>query len=341
MENSLVEIEGDLTIAENASLTVNEGAIIKVAPKANIYNFGPIHFNGTSENPILLTCSEKNKYWGGFISENNSGEIKANHAFFTFSGYHKTGQFELGHAKQQALFQTTNPVLQLTDCYLLDNLGQVFYAESSTLQLTNVLIQRAKTGGQLNWSIIEIYNCIFSDFPDDTQIYQDNDNDGLYIDGCNVIITNSIFMNAKDDGIDSGAGGGGEIIVKNSRFESCFHEGAALSSEEPAVKTHFFTNCIFRNNGQGLELGYSSLNHRVFIDSCLFENNHVGIRYGDNYTWEINGNMEVTNSISRNNDRDVWNMQRKNWAPNLSKITFTNTFVSKKNEQYPLLPLIE
>lgn len=339
--NSVVRINQNLVITENGSLIVGEGSIVLVESGINIYNSGPIAFNGTKQNPILVTGNSTGKLWGGFISDGPSAEIYASNTFFCYSGFHVEGEFNLGHAKRQALFQTSNSNLILSSCYILDNAGQIFYPENSVLDLDNVIVQRAKTGGQLNGSTVSIVNCIFTDFPDESQNFQDSDNDGLYINGSNVNIYNSVFMFAKDDGIDSGGGEGGEVSVVNCIFEACFHEGAALSSNEPSVKNHVFKNCFFRNNQQGLELGYSSSKHNVVVDSCIFENNHVGIRFGDNYEWSNEGILNVSNTISINNDRDVWNMNHLTWAPKLDHIQFINTKVSKKSSQYPQLEIFQ
>jgi hypothetical protein len=202
------------------------------------------------------------------------------------------------------------------------------------------MVQRAQTGGQINYTHISLRNSVFTDFPDDSYIFKDADNDALYLNASDAEIDNTIFMFAKDDGLDSGAGEGGDITVTNCRFEACFHEGAALSSISPAAKNHTFIECVFTNCGQGLELGYSSVNHNVTADNCMFLNNGIGIRYGDNYDWsEVDGTMVVRNSVSLKNDRDVWNMIRMLWHPKIENLRFENTVVSKYCPQYPELEI--
>ena len=102
-----------------------------------------------------------------------------------------------------------------------------------------------KTGGQINNSILTLKNSIFTDFPDDSNVFEDKDNDALYLSASDANIENTTFMFAKDDGLDSGNTEGGEINVTNCRFESCFHEGAALSSGDMSVKKHTFRDCVF------------------------------------------------------------------------------------------------
>lgn len=338
--NTLVRIRKNLEIASTGSLIIGEGALVLVDETVDINVSGPVIFRGTSSNPVLVTCSRYDKYWGGFITRESNGTIEADYTIFCRSGYHDTEGYFWGHAGRQALFYTENSTLTLDHCFILDNAGQIFYPLNSLLTLDNILVQRAKTGGQINTSELFLRNSVFSDFPDDSQIYEDNDNDALYLSASDALIENCIFMYAKDDGIDSGNLEGGEITVNGCRFEGCFHEGAALSSGGNVVKNHFFNNCIFTNCGQGLELGFSSPNHTVLADNCSFLNNGVGIRYGDNYAWsEVNGNMIIRNSLSLYNEKDVWNMVRMIWRPKLDHMNFENTKVSKYCPQYPELEI--
>ena len=338
--NSLVSITGNLNIASTGSLTVHEGSVILIDEAVDINASGPIVFSGTSENPVFVTCSMNNKYWGGFITRVSGGTIDAQYTIFCQSGYHDSDGYNWGHSGRQALFYTENSTLKLDHCFMLDHIGQIFYPQNATLILDNILVQRAQTGGQINNTDITIRNSVFTDFPDDSYVFKDEDNDALYLNASDAVIENTMFMFAKDDGLDSGAGEGGEITVTNCRFEACFHEGAALSSSNPAVKNHTFRECVFTNCGQGLELGYSSKNHNVVAENCMFLNNGIGIRYGDNYDWsEVDGKMLVKNSVSLYNDKDVWNMIRMNWSPKLENLSFENTIVSKFCPQYPGLEI--
>jgi hypothetical protein len=201
-------------------------------------------------------------------------------------------------------------------------------------------VQRAQTGGQINYTDLTLRNSVFTDFPDDSNVFQDEDNDALYLSASDAVIDNTTFMFAKDDGLDSGNEEGGEINVTNCWFESCFHEGAALSSGNSVIKNHTFKGCVFINCGQGLELGFSSPNHTVTGENCMFLYNGIGIRYGDNYDWsEVDGKMIIKNSISLYNDKDVWNMVRMNWSPKLENLIFENTQVSQFCPQYPDLEI--
>jgi hypothetical protein len=338
--NSLVRITDNLNISPTGSLTIQEGAIILIDEAVDMNVSGPVIFSGTSKNPVLVTCSSSGKYWGGFITRVPGGTVDANYTIFCQSGYHDSDGYDWGHAGRQALFYTENSTLKLDHCFMIDHIGQIFYPQYSTLTFDDILVQRAQTGGQINYSDLTLRNSVFTDFPDDSYDFRDEDNDALYLSASDAVIENTDFMFAKDDGLDSGNEEGGEVILTNCQFEACFHEGAALSSGGTVVKNHTFTGCVFTNCGQGLELGFSSPNHSVVADNCTFLNNGTGIRYGDNYDWsEIDGKMLIKNSFSLNNDRDVWNMVRMNWRPKLENMTFENTFVSKFCPQYPGLKI--
>lgn len=339
---SLYRITGDLNIPAHFKLVIKQGVFITVDPGVNIYNQGNIIIKGTPEAPVTITCSEPYQVWGGFISTTKGNTIRAEHTILCQSGYHTGDNFSYGHAKRQALFYMQDGNLALQHCYMTDHAGQVFYPVNSSVEITSSLVQRAKTGGQINQSELVIRNAVFTDFPDDGPSFQDEDNDALYLMGSNAIIDHSFFMYAKDDGLDSGGSEGGSILVTNSLFEAAFHEGAALSSGGDVMKTHSFIQCTFDNCGQGIELGYSSPNHHVLIDSCHFVENNIGIRYGDNYTNQHAGILNVTNSFSIHNfDKDVWNMLRTSWNADTMKMQFDNVTVSQPNEIYPELNIYE
>jgi len=338
--NSFVKITADLDIASTGSLTVNEGTVFLIDEAVDINVSGPVVFSGIAGNPVFVTCSEKEKYWGGFITRVAGGTVEAQYTVFCRSGYHDSGGYFWGHAGRQALFYTENSTLKLDHCFMLDHIGQIFYPQYATLTLDDILVQRAQTGGQINYTDLILRNSVFTDFPDDSYDFQDKDNDALYLSASDAEIDNTTFMFAKDDGLDSGNEEGGDINLANCRFEACFHEGAALSSGNTFVKNHTFRACVFTNCGQGLELGFSSPNHTVIAENCVFLYNGIGIRYGDNYDWaEVDGKMIIKNSFSLYNDKDVWNMVRMIWSPKLENLSFENTMVSQFCPQYPELEI--
>lgn len=335
---SYINIPANLYIPAGISLTIEEGAFITVDPEINIHNEGSIIITGSPAAPVCITCSDKDAYWGGFISAGQGSAMLASHAIFARSGHHDSEEYNWGHANRQALFYSEGGSISVDHCYMIDHIGQVFFPLDAVVEISHCLVQRAKTGGQINRSQLLVSHSVFTDFPDESDSYLDLDNDGLYINDCDADIQFSIFMYAKDDGLDSGASPGGEITISHTRFESNFHEGAALSSGRGVIKNHHLKHCLFMDNGQGLELGYSSEDHHVYADSCQFIRNGIGIRYGDCYDWYHRGTMHISNSRSLGNlTADVWNMIREDWAADTSRMVFDNVLVSKANPMYPEL----
>ena len=111
---------------------------------------GPVLFSGSAANPVCITC-KGDKFWGGFITKVSGGTIEAEYTIFCQSGYHDSEDYNWGHSGRQALFYTENSSLKLNYCFMLDHIGQIFYPQSSTLILDNILVQRAQTGGQINY----------------------------------------------------------------------------------------------------------------------------------------------------------------------------------------------
>lgn len=313
--NSLVELKADLIIEPGGGIVFNEGVVLIIAEGVNIYNEGPVVFAGTEGSPIMVSSNNAKSLFGGFVSEGANANISATYTFFSAFAHHSGTGYQYGHAKHQALFNATNTNLYFSNCVFTDSPGQVFYPENCVLQIDSCIVQRVKTSGQVNQSQLSIKGSYFSDFPDDSQTFLDNDNDALYINASDANIDDSYFMYAKDDGIDSGGGEGGTIIIRNCLVEACFHEGFAFSSTEPAVKHHRIYNTVVRNCQQALELGFSSSNHKVLAENCTFANNYIGVRYGDNYDWGIYGSITLINPIFENNYSNTWNMVRQIWEP--------------------------
>jgi hypothetical protein len=340
---SYVHIAEDLSIPASSSLTIREGSFVCIDQGVNIYNNGTLLIEGSEYAPVTMTCTDPESYWGGVIGDTEGNRVIASFCIFARSGYNTGPDYDWGHAGRQGLFYSKTGRVSLDHCYMLDHIGQVCYSESATIEMDYCLVQRAKTGGQLNASQVTIKRSVFTDFPDDSQKYRDEDNDALYLIECIAEISNSVFMYAKDDGLDSGGGTHtGEVTVRNTRFESIFHEGAALSGGNSLGKHQYFYNCIFMDCGQGLELGYSSAEHKVVVDSCKFYRNGIGIRYGDCYDFGNKGLLSVFNSESLENlSYDVWNMDRKDWVADTFHMEFTNVWVSAAQPMYPQLKIRE
>ncbi len=330
---SFISILSDVQIPAGETLTIEEGTIIKVSNNADFICDGNIIINGTIANPVVFTSASKEEYWGGFIFSDTTTDFTATGAIFINSGANSK-DYSWGHAGGQPLFffQDLSTIL-LNNSYIINTKTQAFGGTGASVTIQNSLIQRAQSAGQFNASDVLIENSYLLDFPDSSRNYIDNDNDALYFAAsATATLNNTVIINCKDDGIDSG--NMGDLTINNCWIESCFHEGLALTSTDNDVIQHTIYNTVIRNCGQGIELGYSNVEHRVDIDHCLIMENEIGIRHGDNYSWEgSGGSLIVENSILIENLKDIWDFHQFNWNPSM-RISVNNSLLSTYNELF-------
>lgn len=81
------------------------------------------------------------------------------------------------------------------------------------------------------------------------------------------------------------------------------HEGVAVSE----IDTIKITNTVITDCNQGIEPGWSAAATRVYVDHCVITGNNVGLRVGDEYNQQYEGNMKVTNTVLYNNDDNIYN----------------------------------
>jgi len=332
----MIHVKSDITISDSGTLNIAAGTFVKLDEKANIFSGGKLNINGTLENPVVFISSVKGFFWGGFVLDGENSVSFVKGAIFTTGGGNNSMGFGHNGDRQPIFMLSGSSTVNFQDSFIIYSFGQAFGSSRATLNIKNSLVQGVVAGGEIVYSNLDIQNSCFTDIPNDDSSYLDGDNDGLYItgnDSSRAVIKNSIFMYTKDDCIDSGSSGGGEVIIEDSILEACFHEGVALSNKD-SIKHQTITNTIIRNCGQGIELGYSSEGHKVLVDHCLLMDNFVGLRYGDNYGWIVEGSMDVTNSISMNNVRDTWNFLRNEWVSMPENMKITDSIFSVEQEFY-------
>jgi hypothetical protein len=339
-ENARIHISGLsgnlLTIAPNATLTVGTGSVIIIDPNIEIAVQGNLVVNGTMERPVVFTARDRAVPWGGLLFESNlsRGEFKG--AIFTASGadsnwFSNNPGHGGSHRKNQCLFYLSGGAhVTLTDCYLVDNYGQAGHGENSYLTMTGCLIQKCTTIGQYNGGEVIFEDCALIEFPSAAASYIDGDNDAMYLTNGTHSLTDCLIGWALDDGIDAGGSSGGSVTVDNCWFESCYHEGMALSGP----KNIYINDSVFLNCGQGIECGYDAPD--VNAVNCLCTSNMVGARFGDNYDWNYdNGFLTVSDSFLLFNNRDVWGRAWDNWTVHLDQMDIRGNYLSAANTNYP------
>ena len=339
-ENARIHINsvsGDLlTIASSATLTIGAGSVIIIDPDIEIAVQGNIVVNGTMERPVVFTARDRAVPWGGFLFESNLSRGEFTGAIFTGSGadsrwFDNNPGHGGSHRKNQCLFYLSGGAhVTLTDCYLVDNYGQAGHGENSYLTMTGCLVQKCTTIGQYNGGEVIFEDCALIEFPSAAASYIDGDNDAIYLTNGAHSMTDCLIGWALDDGIDAGGSSRGTLTVNNCWFESCYHEGMALSGP----KNIYINDSVFLNCGQGIECGYDAPD--VNAVNCLCTSNMVGARFGDNYDWNYdNGFLTVTDSLLLFNNRDVWGRAWDNWTVHLDQMDIRSNYLSAANTNYP------
>ncbi|HEX2749214.1 MAG TPA: hypothetical protein VHM91_14500, partial [Verrucomicrobiales bacterium] len=313
---------------------------------------GTLTVNGTTAAPVLFYPATAGGRWGGIWVHGTAGDLDMTGTILTGaceqSNWLSVAPHDFGghHANQpvitfSGLASTTT--LTLTDTYIIDNVpGQAFHGESSNITLNRCLIQRATTGGQIDGGKVSVVESHFVEFNLDNGIFEDDDNDGLYMTGGTNEMIRSVWSNCKDDGLDAGSGAGGTMTIDSCWIDSSWHEAMAWSCDGNPSRVVNITNTVSINSGQGVEAGFgaSTTGPQVTATGCLFMENATGARFGDNYDWDYPGHLTVTNSTLINNFRDVWGM---NWASGhtygwtymTGSMTIENNRLGVPNDKHP------
>ncbi len=330
--DSRIHLTDGFTIPAGSTLTVGAGTIVKIEPLVNVTNSGRLIVNGSLDNPVVFTSTnrvapERNSgAWGGFILRGAEAQLTANGAIITGGGGGKSFNFSPGssHRSEQAvLLAQSGAQIALTNCYLINQAGQIANAYNSDITYDHCLLQRAITAGESVGGTITINHSSVIEFPADDGIVDsqiaDADFDAVYFTTGTHIVNDSLIGFSKDDAIDSGSGGAGTVLVTNCWIESALHEGLAWSGGNRVTETY---DTVVINCGQGIEAGWSTgLNSPIcFAERLLTTANSIGARFGDNYDWSYQGFLQITNSLDLFNYRDVfaktWNTTGSAWDTN-------------------------
>ncbi len=328
--NGRIFVRSNLTIRAGAKLTIESGTVFGMAPATEINVDGTLEIRGTITAPVVFAPREAGKSWGGFLLLAGPASLVATGTLVTGTGADARFYYDrpLGSAhrgEQPAVHLGAGAQARFTDCWFVDLQGQAFHGENAALTLERTLVQRCLTGGQFNGGSVVVRESALIEFPLDDPVFADGDNDGIYLTLGDHHFSDTLIGWAKDDGIDAGGGTPGNVRVERCWFESCFHEGMALSGTDKIINV---VDSVFLNNGQGAEAGYGS--PRVTLTDSLVLANGVGARFGDNYGpgGVHDGFLQVTNSMLLENRRDVWGFALTRWAEAVDRMDLTGNWIT-------------
>ncbi len=352
-EDSRISVTGHLTVPAGGQLEIEAGTIVRLLPGVNITNNGRIVLRGTRSAPIVFTATNRVApevragAWGGFVMRNAGAEIVGEGAIFTGSGAAASFSFSpsTSHRSEQALFLAqAGTRVQLTNCYAINQSGQIANGYNADITYDHCLLQRAITAGEYIGGTIVVNHSALIEFPSIDNVYSaaiaDADFDGIYFTEGTHLLLNSLFGFAKDDAIDSGSGGAGTVVVSNCWVESALHEGLAWSGGGRQTWTY---DTILINNGQGIECGWSTGADSPLCraERLLSTGNSVGARYGDNYTGTTGlglktGFLWLTNSLVLHNYRDVWGrVWDDTWNYRSNRMDIRSNYLTERNPIHP------
>lgn len=358
-EEARILVSSTLTVPASATLTVGAGSVVRINAGVDIYLDGQLVLNGTVERPIVFMPNTRTQPWGGFWLRTASSRITGTGVIFTGSGanpsWFGSGGRPGSHRTEQSLFYCTNQaVVSLTNAaaiWLAGQLGHAVSVNGSARYFFNYdhfLMQGVTSGGEYTDSIWTVQDSAFIDAHLESPPFwqfNDGDEDAIYLVNAPspyvTGFTNALIGWTRDDGIDSGGSGPGNLRYQNCWFESTYHEGNSLSgvqnSSAHADKDVRHYDGVFFGCGQGLENGYGAVTGR--IDHCLMVNNTSGFRFGDNYNWTYYGLAIATNSLLLNNYRDAWGMtwqpDSTGWYYRTNAMDVRSNFLTKPNPYHP------
>jgi hypothetical protein len=338
--NSRIDVTGDLTIPADASLTVGAGSVVRMAADVEWHVAGTLMIHGTAEQPVVLTPASSNAPWGGITCRAATSRVTMRQTILTGSGAdpdwfdNNSGSGSSHRDEQPALYLGAGAQAVLEGCCFIDNQGQATHGEDAFLTLNDCLIQRCITVGQFNGGEVTINRSALIEFPVDSDHFQDDDNDALYLTDGTHRVTDSLIGWAKDDGIDSGSGGGGSVRVERCWIEACYHEGLAWSGGNRVTHT---LDTVLLDCGQGIEAGWSDSDGSpdVTAERCLILANGVGARFGDNYDWSYDGFLQVQESLVLHNHRDVWGMNWDDWTYRVDRMAVQGNHLTRASLHHP------
>jgi hypothetical protein len=343
ISGTFIGILSNITVPAEMTLRFGEDCLVQIPPGVTIEVLGKLEIAGSPDNPTLFYTQDPTRPWGGIFLRGGAASAEIDGAFFTGGGAESNWTSDNGfssHRKEQPILAFDagtsggTCIATLNDVWIIDNpTAQAGHGRNADLTFENCLIQRATTAGQYNGGTFNFLNSHAIEFPIESPNFSDEDNDALYLTAGAHHIRGSVIGWTKDDGIDCGGSQEGTLLVEDSWIDSCFHEGFALSGDKLVT----ITNTVSINNGQGLEVGYSgSLNRPdATATNMLLIGNAHGARYGDNYDWDYNGKLSVSDSLILHNRADVFGFEWDSWTYREADMSIENNVITSALARHP------
>ncbi|MBN2166012.1 MAG: right-handed parallel beta-helix repeat-containing protein [Marinilabiliaceae bacterium] len=264
---------GNVSITVGGKLVIEKNVTIKMAPTSIIGVSGTLEINGNKENPVLITSSDTNSFWG-YI---NSGSGDVNLIGVNVTCAKKFLNANYGRVK-------------LIDCNVDNTYGTIGDDCIAIHYSDSVQIKGCNLNGNPSMARIDAIDC-----------------DGIH----NAIILNNTITNFEDDGIDFGTQATSSVIENNFIFNCNFGVSVGENSNIIAARNivvgcwgggfqvhtgatlNAVQNTLFKN-AKGFELhhgGTANSGGNLLLNSCVVSGSNV------NYTMQSNSSLSAKYSL--------------------------------------------
>lgn len=281
-------VSGEVTVAENTTLTIEPGVVVLMAPKANFMVHGSIQALGTASDSILFKLNPAypdSSSWGALCFINTTDTTRMRHVTLQDAS---NGPSEFRCVSAISGWHTDLILDHLT---LTENDGNPIATRYSSVVLTNSSIHSRVLGDGINvkYGKARIENCVFEGNPN-------TDTDAIDYDGVDNGIIRNVrihgFPGFNSDAIDIGE------EARNIQIDSLFIYDITDKGLSVGQRSSVFVNhATILNTNLGFGVKDSSFlsvrNSTLFgIGTPVASYEKVGGRKG--------GNVLVSNSILSN-----------------------------------------
>jgi spore coat protein H len=306
-EGSPYVIKENLTIGENATLTINPGVEIHLKQNVKISCNGNIFASGTREEPIYFMPDNTSKNWS--------------HIYFYEKA--KTGYFKHVHLKDGIInFKETEVTLDSSSITINNkNLVEgekrsaLIWGLKGKLNVLNSTLEGNGTGEGMVVYFVDATteNSSFNNMPDAIE----------YIQTDKGIIRNNLVRNSPDDAIDLNACN--NVIIEKNILINNSDKGVSIGTEQygPSKSGVVVQNNLFINNKTCVSVKDSSF---ALVKNNTMINNRKGLyAYRKRSDYKLGGAIKAENNLFYNCS------EMYAWADEWSTLERTNSLSYPKN----------
>jgi len=263
LTNQSYVVSNDLVINNGVTLTISEGAFIKMPPEGNIIVNGRLLINGTDYNPVTIINNNTltiDYRWGAICFNNASDTSKINNLHLSGASRGVDPTYQYG----------------------------AISGKDANLTIKNTLIEDVLfpvyiNGGSIDLRDSEIYCEFTCDF---VNVKNGNANiDGNTFFGSNAIDTDAIDL----DGVTNG------LIKGNKIYNFIGFNSDGIDIGEMSSNILIEDNLIYNSGDKGVSVGQGST---VVLKANLIVGSKVGVAVKDNSTADVINNTFFRNDTS-------------------------------------------